>query len=41
MRVIDAHKGSMTLVTEVTGAEAHSSDPMRGVNAITFAARFR
>ncbi len=39
MRVIDAHKGSVTLVTEVTGAEAHSSDPMRGVNAITFAAR--
>jgi len=39
MRMIDAHKGSVTLVTEVTGAEAHSSDPMRGVNAITFAAR--
>jgi acetylornithine deacetylase len=39
MRVLDAHKGTMTFVTEVTGAEAHSSDPRKGVNAIIFAAR--
>ncbi|TPI61477.1 acetylornithine deacetylase [Mesorhizobium sp. B3-1-3] len=39
MDVIDAHKGTMTFVTDVTGAEAHSSAPMKGVNAITYAAR--
>jgi acetylornithine deacetylase len=39
MRVLDGHKGTMTFVTEVTGAEAHSSDPSQGVNAISYAAR--
>jgi acetylornithine deacetylase len=39
MRVLDAHKGNLTFVTEVTGAEAHSGNPARGVNAITYAAR--
>lgn len=39
MRILDAHKGNLTFVTEVTGAEAHSGNPARGVNAITYAAR--
>ena len=39
MRVLDAHKGTMTFVTEVTGVEAHSSDPAQGVNAISYAAK--
>ena len=39
MRVLDAHKGTMTFLTEVTGVEAHSSDPAQGVNAISYAAK--
>jgi acetylornithine deacetylase len=39
MSVIRAHKGNMTFETEVIGVEAHSSTPLKGVNAIYFAAR--
>ncbi|MFB8343889.1 acetylornithine deacetylase [Brucella cytisi] len=39
MGVINAHKGTMTFVTDVVGAEAHSSAPLAGVNAISYAAR--
>jgi acetylornithine deacetylase len=38
MRVANAHKGIQFLRTRVTGHEAHSSAPGRGVNAITAAA---
>ena len=37
MRVANAHKGIEFLRTRVTGHEAHSSAPERGVNAITAA----
>jgi len=37
MQVVNATKGVATYVTELTGQEAHSSDPRRGVNAIAFA----
>ncbi len=37
MQVVNATKGVATYVTELTGLEAHSSDPRRGVNAIAFA----
>jgi acetylornithine deacetylase len=37
MQVVNATKGVATYVTELTGEEAHSSDPRRGVNAIAFA----
>lgn len=39
MQVINAHKGSCSFVTEVTGHEAHSSLTHLGVNAITYAGR--
>jgi acetylornithine deacetylase len=38
MRVANAHKGIHFLRTRVTGREAHSSTPERGVNAIAAAA---
>lgn len=37
MQVVNATKGVATYATELTGQEAHSSDPRRGVNAIAFA----
>jgi acetylornithine deacetylase len=37
MQVVNATKGVATYVTELSGQEAHSSDPRRGVNAIAFA----
>jgi acetylornithine deacetylase len=37
MQVVNATKGVATYVSEVTGQEAHSSDPRRGVNAIALA----
>ena len=39
MRVVDAHKGSCSFTTEVTGHEAHSSSTHLGVNAIMYAGR--
>ena len=39
MRVINAHKGSCSFVTEVTGHEAHSSCTHLGVNSIMYAGR--
>lgn len=40
MRIITGHKGAFEMRTEVTGFEAHASDPRKGANAILFAARF-
>lgn len=40
MTVVDAHKSIHTFVTEITGKEAHSSLPDRGVNAIFAASAF-
>jgi acetylornithine deacetylase len=39
MRVVSAHKGIVVLRTIVTGHEAHSSQPHRGVSAVMTAAR--
>ena len=39
MRVVDAHKGITAFTTTVTGHEAHSSLPHRGVNAVMRAGR--
>lgn len=38
MKVVSAHKGICTLHTQVTGHEAHSSQPHRGVSAVMTAA---
>jgi acetylornithine deacetylase len=38
MQVVDAHKGVLSVNTEVVGLEAHSSAPQAGVNAIQVAA---
>jgi acetylornithine deacetylase len=38
MQIANAHKGCAVFATEVTGLEAHSSTPERGVNAIAAAA---
>lgn len=38
MKIVNCHKGMNTFVTEVTGLEAHSSNPHQGVNAILIAA---
>ena len=38
MRVVDAHKGIRSFVTEVHGLEGHSSTPQNGVNAVMVAA---
>ncbi|MGE5511334.1 MAG: acetylornithine deacetylase [Bacteroidota bacterium] len=37
MTVVDAHKGGYRFITEVTGKDAHSSTPQRGVGAIAIA----
>lgn len=37
MTVVDAHKGGYRFTTEVTGKDAHSSTPQRGVGAIAIA----
>ncbi len=39
MTVVDAHKGPMRWVVQLTGKAAHSSMPHLGVNAITYAGR--
>ncbi len=39
MQVIKAHKGISTFKTQITGHEAHSSQPERGVSAVHTAAR--
>ena len=38
MRVVDAHKGIRSFITQVQGLEAHSSTPQKGINAIMLAA---
>ncbi|HZD26117.1 MAG TPA: acetylornithine deacetylase [Alphaproteobacteria bacterium] len=38
MKVVNAHKGSLSYVTTVTGLEAHSSATHQGVNTIFYAA---
>ncbi len=40
MKMVTAHKGALEMRTDITGLEAHSSDPRSGVNAIFYAARF-
>lgn len=37
MNIITGHKGGYEMRTEVTGVEAHSSDPRNGVSAISYA----
>jgi acetylornithine deacetylase len=37
MRIVTGHKGGYEMRTEITGAEAHSSDPTKGVSAISVA----
>jgi len=39
MQVVNAHKGVTALRSTVTGFEVHSSQPHRGVNAVSIAAR--
>ena len=39
MKLVNAHKGIRSFVTEVTGSEAHSSNTHLGVNAVEVAAR--
>lgn len=39
MQVVTAHKGVHSFETVVTGVEAHSSEPARGVNAVHAAAK--
>lgn len=39
MKIVSGHKGGYELRTEITGAEVHSCDPSKGVNAIDCAAR--
>jgi len=39
MQVVTAHKGVTALRTTVTGFEVHSSQPQRGVNAVSIASR--
>lgn len=40
MQIVTAHKGGYEMRTEITGLEAHSSDPRLGVNAIFYATQF-
>lgn len=40
MKLVTAHKGGLEMRTQITGLEAHSSDPRKGVNAIFYASRF-
>jgi len=37
MKIITGHKGGYEMRTEITGLEAHSSDPRKGVSAIYYA----
>jgi len=37
MRIVTGHKGGFEMRTEITGAEVHSCDPTKGVNAISVA----
>ncbi len=37
MRIVTGHKGGFEMRTEITGAEVHSCDPTKGVNAISAA----
>jgi len=37
MKVVTGHKGGFEMRTEITGAEVHSCDPTKGVNAISAA----
>lgn len=39
MKLVNAHKGIRSFVTEVTGSEAHSSNTHLGVNAVEVAAK--
>ena len=39
MQIITGHKGAYEMRTEITGHEVHSSDPRRGVSAISVAAK--
>ena len=39
MKIISGHKGAYEMRTEVTGFEVHSSDPTKGVSAISYAVR--
>lgn len=39
MKIISGHKGAYEMRTEVTGYEVHSSDPTKGVSAISYAVR--
>lgn len=40
MQIVTAHKGGYEMRTEITGLEAHSSNPAAGVSAIAYANRF-
>lgn len=40
MQIVTAHKGGFEMRTEITGLEAHSSNPSMGVSAIAYANRF-
>lgn len=37
MQIVTGHKGGFEMRTEITGAEVHSCDPSKGVNAISYA----
>jgi len=39
MQVVTAHKGVTAIRSQVTGFEVHSSQPQRGVNAVSYASR--
>ena len=39
MQIITGHKGSYEMRTEIVGHETHSSDPTKGVNAISIASK--
>ena len=40
MQIVTGHKGGFEMRTEITGAEVHSCDPTKGVNAIAAAMKF-
>ena len=39
MKIVSGHKGAFEMRTEITGFEVHSSNPTRGVSAITYGMR--
>ncbi len=39
MKIVSGHKGGYEMRTEITGFEVHSSNPSRGVSAISYGAR--